>query len=168
MTTHGMYRSKEYIGWKKIQRACCNPKHPQYKKYGGQGITMCEEWQTFSNFLRDIGNMPPNCNGLELRKGCTCFQKDTCSWVYKNKGRRKVPKELVLKKRTRLSTLKEPHPICLTIERKLAETIKRLAMHKSIEKGIFVEPNELIRDALMNAFPDISQYDIFAENHHAG
>lgn len=33
-----------------IQR-CYNPKHTAYKRYGGRGITVCEEWRnSFLNF----------------------------------------------------------------------------------------------------------------------
>lgn len=29
---------------------CSNPKNTAFKNYGGRGITVCEEWQTFEGF----------------------------------------------------------------------------------------------------------------------
>lgn len=31
-------------------RRCFNPKHPNFKDYGGRGITVCQEWQMFTVF----------------------------------------------------------------------------------------------------------------------
>ena len=32
-----------------LQR-CYNPKRPQYKNYGGRGITVCDEWHDYETF----------------------------------------------------------------------------------------------------------------------
>jgi hypothetical protein len=40
-----------------IQR-CTNPKNASYKWYGGRGITVCERWRSFGNFLADMGERP--------------------------------------------------------------------------------------------------------------
>lgn len=34
-----------------MKQRCQNPNHHKYKDYGGRGITVCEEWETFENFL---------------------------------------------------------------------------------------------------------------------
>ena len=36
-----------------IQR-CTNPNNKAYKNYGGRGITVCERWRDFTNFLADM------------------------------------------------------------------------------------------------------------------
>jgi hypothetical protein len=64
--THGDHprsgASKEYEAWCGIKRRCLNPSHPEYKNYGGRGITICERWlNNYLNFLADVGRAP----GLE-------------------------------------------------------------------------------------------------------
>lgn len=47
-----------YHTWMGMKQRCANPKHGKYPRYGGRGITVCERWMTFSNFLADMGERP--------------------------------------------------------------------------------------------------------------
>jgi hypothetical protein len=38
---------------------CNNPGHSSYVYYGGRGIGVCERWNSFVNFLADMGEPPP-------------------------------------------------------------------------------------------------------------
>lgn len=51
-------RSKEYVAWDHMMQRCSNQNHPRYKDYGGRGITVCEKWRDFRNFLKDVGVAP--------------------------------------------------------------------------------------------------------------
>jgi len=61
--THGHTRNQangrrytpEYISWYSMRQRCKNPNHFAYKDYGGRGITICERWESFENFLKDTG-----------------------------------------------------------------------------------------------------------------
>lgn len=37
-------------GWGSMKRRCENPDDKGYKNYGGRGIYVCDEWQSFDNF----------------------------------------------------------------------------------------------------------------------
>ena len=42
---HGLKKSRIYEVWSKIKDRCCNEKNKSYPRYGGRGITMCDEWK---------------------------------------------------------------------------------------------------------------------------
>jgi hypothetical protein len=60
--THGHTSTKErtptYQSWKGMLNRCRTPSHNRYDLYGGRGITVCERWLSFENFLADMGERP--------------------------------------------------------------------------------------------------------------
>ena len=44
-----------YTIWVRMRDRCSNPKNLRYGQYGGRGITVCERWQSFEDFLADMG-----------------------------------------------------------------------------------------------------------------
>lgn len=50
MTKHGQYATRLYRIWNGMKTRCQNPNAQNYCDYGGRGITVCEEWQTFPPF----------------------------------------------------------------------------------------------------------------------
>ena len=62
-----------------IQR-CTNEKHPAYDRYGGRGITVCNEWlESFDAFFIDMGDRP---KGVEIDRidNNLGYFKDNCRW----------------------------------------------------------------------------------------
>lgn len=37
-----------------MKARCLNPKHERFADYGAKGITVCDRWMKFENFLADI------------------------------------------------------------------------------------------------------------------
>lgn len=68
-----------YRIWQGIKRRCLNPKGPSYKYYGGRGITVCERWMSFQNFLDDMGMMP---DGLSIGRinNDGNYEPGNCRW----------------------------------------------------------------------------------------
>lgn len=52
-TTHGMTETTLYKKWCGMKARCYNPNTPHYERYGGRGITMCDEWQKSFESFRD-------------------------------------------------------------------------------------------------------------------
>lgn len=49
--THGLYKHKLYRVYHMMKQRCNNAKHPQFKDWGGRGITYCSEWEDFLTFF---------------------------------------------------------------------------------------------------------------------
>jgi len=47
-----------YFRWYEIRNRCTRPERKDWPRYGGRGITLCERWMTFANFIADVG-LPP-------------------------------------------------------------------------------------------------------------
>ena len=48
--SHGLSKSKLHTVWRNIKARCNNPNHPEFKHYGGKGVRLCDEWNSFTNF----------------------------------------------------------------------------------------------------------------------
>lgn len=86
-TKHAMWGTRTYRIWKGMNTRCHNPNTPAYKNYGGRGITVCDRWRVFSNFLSDMGECP---DGLTLDRINTNgnYTQKNCRWAtYKQQGR---------------------------------------------------------------------------------
>jgi hypothetical protein len=57
-TTHGHAGTGIYMSWSDMVGRCTRPTHKRWADYGGRGITVCERWREFKNFLADVGERP--------------------------------------------------------------------------------------------------------------
>jgi hypothetical protein len=48
--SHGGSGTRLHHIWKSMRRRCVDPKSTGYDRYGGRGISVCDEWQDFSAF----------------------------------------------------------------------------------------------------------------------
>jgi len=55
---HEQCWSPTYSSWAGMKDRCTNQNHKSYNNYGGRGITVCERWMDFRNFLEDMGERP--------------------------------------------------------------------------------------------------------------
>lgn len=51
--THGFSRTRLFYIWIGMRNRCYNPKSNNYDKYGGRGITICDEWRNDFAAFRD-------------------------------------------------------------------------------------------------------------------
>lgn len=50
--------SPTWNSWNAMRDRCQNPNHKAYPRYGGRGITIHEPWNSFKQFLADMGERP--------------------------------------------------------------------------------------------------------------
>lgn len=63
-----------------MKQRCLNPHHRYFWLYGDRGITVCERWLSFENFLRDMGPRPRG-KTLDRMDGRRGYEPGNCRWA---------------------------------------------------------------------------------------
>ena len=91
--THGRSKTTIYITWTGMKRRCQNPNDRSYPDYGGRGIRVCERWQTFENFLADMGERPSDKHQLDRIDNDGNYEPSNVRWATRQlqiRNRRKI------------------------------------------------------------------------------
>lgn len=153
-TTHSLSSTLEYTSWEGIKRRCLNPNNKFYKNYGGRGITVCEDWLKFENFIRDMGNKPDksySIDRIDVNKG---YNKENCIWSnrYTQDRNRTDSVNIEYKEETRnlcdvarevgmhQQTLKARLGRGLPIEEAVQKTFKYIKSNKYAKKDVLLLP----------------------------
>ena len=77
----------EYRVWLGVRDRCKNPNTAIFKWYGGRGISVCKEWDSFEAFLGDMGSRPTGNHELDRIDNNQGYCKENCRWATKSENR---------------------------------------------------------------------------------
>lgn len=80
---HGLSKHPLYNTWKSMLDRCYVETSISYHNYGGRGITVCAEWHSVENFIKDMGDRPTPEHELDRTNTDGNYEPSNCKWSTK-------------------------------------------------------------------------------------
>lgn len=85
-TVHGHARgdrpSRTFRIWSCMKNRCENPNGPHARRYHDKGVSVCDRWHDFANFLADMGECPSDKHSLDRYPNKDGnYEPGNCRWA---------------------------------------------------------------------------------------
>jgi hypothetical protein len=88
--------SRTYTTWAAILTRCQNEHSPDFAAYGGSGISVCQQWQNFENFLADMGERPPGTSLDRYPDNKGNYEPGNCRWASQSQQTRNTSQNHII------------------------------------------------------------------------
>lgn len=69
--------TRTYYAWRSMRARCADTSDPNY---GGRGISVCPEWESYDTFFDDMGECPPG-HSIDRANNDLGYTPHNCRWV---------------------------------------------------------------------------------------
>ena len=126
----GFKRIPEYPVWVGMRRRCNNPNDEKYPRYGGRGIKVCERWNSFENFIEDMGRRPGPEYSIDRIDNNGNYEPGNCRWATSKEQSRNTVQNRFLEFNDEV--------FCVT-DWAIKVDITRGVLHSRLERGWTIE-----------------------------
>ena len=77
---HGGWKNASYNTWRAMVRRCTRTHDKDYHRYGGAGVTVCDRWLNYINFVADMGE-PIGDETLDRINVYGNYEPANCRWA---------------------------------------------------------------------------------------
>lgn len=81
-------KSTEYTSWQSMWARMTNPKHKNFQRYQQLNISICDEWESFDVFIKDMGLKPTPLHSIERIENSKGYYKENCKWATRKEQQR--------------------------------------------------------------------------------
>jgi len=85
-----------YKAWLSMISRVDYPEEWKAKYYKGKGITLCERWREFANFLKDMGERPSKTHSIDRKDNDKGYEPGNCRWATKAEQCRNTSRNVIV------------------------------------------------------------------------
>ncbi len=120
-----MSGTSTHVIWMTMRQRCRDTNAKDYARYGGRGIKVCERWESFENFLADMGERPAGMS-IERDDNDGDYTPDNCRWATRSEQQRN--------RRSNVLLTHDGVTLCVA-EWAIRTGINRMTLHTRIDRG---------------------------------
>lgn len=127
-------RIPEYVIWKGMRQRCSARNCEHSDRYALRGIFVCERWNNFENFLKDMGRRPSDSHQIDRIDNDGPYSPENCRWVTPKEQQRNKRSNVVLTFNGTSATIAEWSEI---LEIPYSRIMSRIVRGKSIDEILY-------------------------------